>query len=414
MNDTSEEMLKRKLNALTGHDINNENSKNLKRNCSTNEQYLLNDQETQQLTPPQRKKPGRKPNPASPELRKSQNRAAQRAFRERKERHLKDLENTIKSLRESQYESAVKAYREGQQLRSLIERLRNENLYLKQVSVNFEMVLNHIYGGNDTTSKIKNTILSRIQSLSPTLNFTAPLLDNQVSPIPIEMESSVTKSPPISPNLIDKSNDILINNDSFTTTSDLVVQNPDSLSESIFSENYEIFSPNVDETRDIYSDFNLNNIVLSNSEISSDLFKELDQAVRLGKLVGINDIYNSPVTPKLRYPLTNAQIQYLALPHDRRIDLIPCLHLRSRMIQYQNNYDLYDLIELLITKSKCHGDPLDPDSWELPEDFFTKYEYLVFPHCRLKSSLYQTYGRLPSDFANSYQSMLLRKINTTT
>lgn len=31
-----------------------------------------------------RKKPGRKPNPASPALRKAQNRAAQRAFRERK------------------------------------------------------------------------------------------------------------------------------------------------------------------------------------------------------------------------------------------------------------------------------------------------------------------------------------------
>ncbi|CAG8778375.1 24064_t:CDS:2, partial [Racocetra persica] len=323
----------------------------------------------------------------------SQNRAAQRAFRERKERHLKDLENTIKSLRESQYESAVKAFRESQQLRSLIERLQHENLYWKQVSVNFEMVLNHICGGNDTTSKIKSTILSRVQSLSPSLNFTGPLMDNQVPSVPVEMGRSLQ---------------------SFNLMNNNISGNPDSLSESIFNENYELFSPNVDESREIYSNFNLNNVVLTNSEISSDLFKELDQAVRLGKLVGVTDIYNTPVVPKFKYPLTNAQIHYLTLPHDRRIDLIPCLHLRSRMIQYQNNYDLYDLIELLITKAKCHGDPLDPDSWELPEEFFTNYEYLVFSHCRLKSSLYQTYGRLPNDFANSYQTMLSRKVNTTT
>src|SRR3989337_2704205 len=45
-------------------------------------------QKEQQPLVPQRKKPGRKPNPASPALRKAQNRAAQRAFRERKEQHL--------------------------------------------------------------------------------------------------------------------------------------------------------------------------------------------------------------------------------------------------------------------------------------------------------------------------------------
>ncbi|KAG0179388.1 hypothetical protein DFQ29_002150 [Apophysomyces sp. BC1021] len=50
-----------------------------------------------------RKKPGRKPNPAPPALRREQNRAAQRAFRERKEhkeKHMRELENTIRTLRE--------------------------------------------------------------------------------------------------------------------------------------------------------------------------------------------------------------------------------------------------------------------------------------------------------------------------
>jgi len=48
----------------------------------------------------QRKKPGKKPNSTSPALRKAQNRATRRAFRGRKKRHLHDLEDTIRFLRD--------------------------------------------------------------------------------------------------------------------------------------------------------------------------------------------------------------------------------------------------------------------------------------------------------------------------
>src|SRR5438132_370648 len=85
---------------------------------------------------PQRKKPGRKPNPASPALRKAQNRAAQRAFRERKERHLRDLEDTIKTQRDKQHDSDIIYQKELQQLRSVIENLENEKRYWKEVSLN--------------------------------------------------------------------------------------------------------------------------------------------------------------------------------------------------------------------------------------------------------------------------------------
>lgn len=55
---------------------------------------------------PAPKKPGRKPKTTEPESkRKAQNRAAQRAFRERKEKHLKELEDKISQL-ESEAESA--------------------------------------------------------------------------------------------------------------------------------------------------------------------------------------------------------------------------------------------------------------------------------------------------------------------
>src|SRR6266498_4578033 len=111
----------------------------------------------------QRKKPGRKPNPASPALRKAQNRAAQRAFRERKERHLRDLENTIKTLRENQYDSDNK-------YRSLISHLEAENSYWKKVAFYFECALNKINGNNYATTKLKNSLSLAIPSRSLPLN----------------------------------------------------------------------------------------------------------------------------------------------------------------------------------------------------------------------------------------------------
>jgi len=116
------------------------------------------EEHSQQPQPPQRKRPGRKPNPASPALRKAQNRAAQRAFRERKERHLCDLENTIKALRESQYESTIEYQKEIQRHRSLIESLETELFYHKKLALSFEFALNSINGNTDATTKIKNSI----------------------------------------------------------------------------------------------------------------------------------------------------------------------------------------------------------------------------------------------------------------
>ncbi|KAI8374559.1 uncharacterized protein BYT42DRAFT_576740 [Radiomyces spectabilis] len=83
-----------------------------------------------------RKKPGRKPNPASPALRKAQNRAAQRAFRERKERHMRELETAIKQVREQKDKLAM----ENDQLKADSEILRSENWYLKGIVLTLQLV----------------------------------------------------------------------------------------------------------------------------------------------------------------------------------------------------------------------------------------------------------------------------------
>ncbi|KIJ59812.1 hypothetical protein HYDPIDRAFT_161884 [Hydnomerulius pinastri MD-312] len=67
--------------------------------------------------------------------RKEQNRAAQRAFRERKEKHVKDLEDKVAAL-EAKNEEAVT---ENTNLRDLLSRLQQENLALKQAQFTFSV-----------------------------------------------------------------------------------------------------------------------------------------------------------------------------------------------------------------------------------------------------------------------------------
>ncbi|RDL37195.1 PAP1-domain-containing protein [Venustampulla echinocandica] len=80
------------------------------------------------------KKPGRKPLTSEPtSKRKAQNRAAQRAFRERKEKHLKDLETKVEDLQKA----SESANHENSILRAQIDKMSVElNEYRKRISVN--------------------------------------------------------------------------------------------------------------------------------------------------------------------------------------------------------------------------------------------------------------------------------------
>ncbi|THV48131.1 hypothetical protein BGAL_0266g00060 [Botrytis galanthina] len=79
------------------------------------------------------KKPGRKPLTSEPtSKRKAQNRAAQRAFRERKEKHLKDLETKVEDLEKA----SESANHENSILRAQIERMSMElREYKKRLSL---------------------------------------------------------------------------------------------------------------------------------------------------------------------------------------------------------------------------------------------------------------------------------------
>ncbi|CAA9956661.1 AP1 transcription factor [Pyrenophora teres f. maculata] len=82
----------------------------------------------------QAKKPGRKPLTSEPTTkRKAQNRAAQRAFRERKEKHLKDLETKVQELEKA----SDATNQENGLLRAQVQRLQMElREYRKRLSLN--------------------------------------------------------------------------------------------------------------------------------------------------------------------------------------------------------------------------------------------------------------------------------------
>lgn len=82
-----------------------------------------------------RKKPGRKPNPPSPAQRKAQNRAAQRAFRERKRREMRDAESLVKKC----IYARDCALRENTRLSRRLEELKFETNYLKGYALTLKM-----------------------------------------------------------------------------------------------------------------------------------------------------------------------------------------------------------------------------------------------------------------------------------
>ncbi|KAI9266600.1 hypothetical protein BDA99DRAFT_506130 [Phascolomyces articulosus] len=76
--------------------------------------------------------------------RKEQNRAAQRAFRERKERYVKELEDKIRDMQESHTENSQRLQRENEELRDTLKRMETEMYTLKGAAMAFEVSMNKL------------------------------------------------------------------------------------------------------------------------------------------------------------------------------------------------------------------------------------------------------------------------------
>jgi AP-1-like factor len=107
--------------------------------------------------------------------RKEQNRAAQRAFRERKEKHVKDLEDKVAAL-EAKNELANS---ENVNLRDLLARLQDENISLKQAAFTFSVSKT---AGSDQPVASGSGHSSLNLTNSPTAMVSAPMSSFSVAP----------------------------------------------------------------------------------------------------------------------------------------------------------------------------------------------------------------------------------------
>ncbi|KAF9915173.1 hypothetical protein BX616_006745, partial [Lobosporangium transversale] len=512
-----------------------------------------------------RRKPGRKPNPASPAVRKEQNRAAQRAFRDRKERHLQEMEAMIKDLQEKNSQMNMRIQQDTQQFKTTVESLQSENYYLRHVVFSFETTLHK--GGNmailqevkaefyrrhydrHARKQLSDTISSSQEQRTPMPTTPSIFLPNGHLPLQVLAEESqqllhqkVVSAPvtaPVSPDSVSPP--------STSTTAIIPTSLPSSPKSTISAtlpttsptnsafENISSYSSSPVSTRTVSSTlmnepvdqamdpdnatlFPINDGILCNEpslvcmlepddgksvrsittceppvasrlffteagtylakrateytkhasvfdELQSSLFPPgtlqsiirtdlatpqeivndvplLEQlhdhfnhhrrpplplrdpviapaqatitycttAIDAGSptdptsildedgnefdmatpTLGLDDGLKQNVIPSKRLQLEiqvlasappvvdpNIDPKVYALPHDSRIDLIPCPRLRAQMILHQKSFDVEDLCRVLINGARCHGHPLDPHSWELPEEFFNRYGFLL-------------------------------------
>lgn len=366
-----------------------------------------------------RKKPGRKPNPASPALRKAQNRAAQRAFRERKERHLKDLEGTIRQLRE-QRNSAVK---ELNQTKSKMDAYRAENWYLKGVVLTLQFVCLHHnihipthspYLTEEALSEMAKTTPHAIEAyvnaytrnninLKPTMaaHFANSSTNDKDSP---EQQTY---------NDVDDEDD-QDDTDMMDDTIQDEEDQDDEYSEQKASEsnsNYEDYRRNSSLSSDTpyhvkleeEDDETMTQWLKQHNEnkrLKNQAKKEKEEATsKKDDNVEENDDDKQPnpssisaiqrIRLQLRVQSTISNvgksaarlqptILQLAIPHDPRIDLVPTPHMRDRMIIFRDQMDYDRCFAMLLNGALYHGgDPTMSASWELPAEFFSEFWYLA-------------------------------------
>ncbi|GAA5800424.1 hypothetical protein HPULCUR_005854 [Helicostylum pulchrum] len=248
-----------------------------------------------------RKKPGRKPNPPSPAQRKAQNRAAQRAFRERKRREMRDAESLVKKC----IYARDCALRENTRLSRRLEELKFETNYLKGYALTLKMacIANQVEvpkfwdtGVTDDTGADEMTF-SKTKGVPQQLEF---FLDKQMNIISLMDQhvkessnntmndndlppSSILSSSPSSSSLMDH-------------TSSMGSPLSSSSSESSnYSDDFDNQSNNNTTTRD---DFDMNHTISSIApQLASHLETPFFQQLLNTDLVGSNPLNNPTFCP---------------------------------------------------------------------------------------------------------------------
>ncbi|KAK4516911.1 uncharacterized protein ATC70_000238 [Mucor velutinosus] len=344
-----------------------------------------------------RKKPGRKPNPASPALRKAQNRAAQRAFRERKERHLKDLETTIRNLREQRNT----ATRELNEMKAYLESYKAETWYLKGVVLTLQFICMHHniqipthspYLSEEALAKMAQTAPHAIEAYvnSYTRNNTNLKSTMSYHFVDKQMHNNHSDTPPM-----DHSSSPM-SSSQFESNQTQEEEPEDHHAESEDDEHMDFMHENSEEPTSVKHEYahpshvsnqqdqhtaedqqQAKQTALSNPPISSvEAIQHIRLKLGVQSTITNNSAINDQATARLK-----PTILQLAIPHDSRIDLVPTPHMRDRMIIFRDQMDYDRCFAMLLNEAVYHGgDPTMSESWELPADFFSEFWYLTIDY----------------------------------
>ncbi|KAI9264986.1 hypothetical protein BDA99DRAFT_604302 [Phascolomyces articulosus] len=356
-----------------------------------------------------KKKPGRKPNPASPALRKAQNRAAQRAFRERKERHIIELEETSKVLREQR----DRLLSENKELRSSVGVLGYEGWHLKGLVLSLQLVclLQNVEIPNHTPYLEHGYLRESMLNTSTPEIISAYVKAKEMHGLPSTDKDKQPKPPPTmaSPHRGQylSTGVIIVGRDSVRTvignristriratpppqpprpprqqeTQVLTASSTSRRRSSMATSTSITSSMDNDEDEDDASDneegsksptFSARPIMLTREPIPSfNLASFQTMRLRL-QLQAVCDKMGDGT-----FKLEPTVLQ-LTVPHDLRIDLIPVAAMRDRMILFHDLYDVDDCFRILLDGMVYEeGDPLKPSSWKFPVEFYEKFWFLT-------------------------------------
>ncbi|ORZ02577.1 hypothetical protein BCR43DRAFT_465715 [Syncephalastrum racemosum] len=369
-----------------------------------------------------RKKPGRKPNPASPALRKAQNRAAQRAFRERKERHLRDLETTIRTMREQRATMS----KELKQLKTDLDGCKVENWYLRGIVLTLQFVCLHHniqipyhapYLSESALSEMARTSPHAIEAYVNAYMKNNAELKTTVSTHVTNGNHYATEEEHHQEGQEEEEEDALrrtergdsvfsdnkttdevpalyVNDDAFAPGS-VSPQHPTQYgdSDSAMAEANEA-EVKVEGSADTAEQW------LSFAEKMAEEKKKGESASSLAAIQRLRIQLRVQSTLSQFGQLPSVRLQptllQLAVPHDPRIDLIPTAHMRDRMIIFRDIMDYDRCFNMLLNGATYHGgDPTLAESWELPADFFSEYWYLAINYDYSKTNQWRIQKGLP-------------------
>ncbi|CEG77399.1 hypothetical protein RMATCC62417_12158 [Rhizopus microsporus] len=314
-------------------------------------------QEQQVTEQPARKRPGRKPKQVTPAIRKAQNREAQRAFRERRERYVNDLERTIRKLKAQRQQMA----NEMRQLRSQLESNRVELWYLRGVvlSLHFICFINQLripehtpYLSDSELSTMKRTTPRAVESYLSAKQRNNKLLKLPTAPSLAKKDEDED----------DMERDELPLDDN-NNMNVIWLQQPEKMMIKLQREEE-------GEEEEVV-------------ESSAQTVKNMEAINQIRQ--HLTPYQNDENEASLRMKSTTLQ---MSVDYDPRVDIIPFPIMRDRMILFRDLIDFDHCFSVLLKSAVfLGGDPTLHVNWELPAEIFKHYWFFSTNYDRHKKIL---------------------------